>query len=36
MPVAKKVKEYNEKKWIETGHDLDFIFTRDGKEYGCE
>jgi hypothetical protein len=36
MPVAEKVKEYNGKKWEKTGHDLDFIFKRDGVEYGCE
>jgi hypothetical protein len=26
MPVAKKVREYNGKKWEKTGHDLDFVF----------
>ena len=36
MPVAKKVREYNGKKWEETGHDLDFVFQRDGIGYGCE
>lgn len=36
MPKAKKVKEYNGKKWEETGHDLDFVFSRDGVAYGCE
>jgi len=36
MPKAKKVKEYNDKKWEKTGHDLDFVFRRDGVDYGCE
>lgn len=36
MPKAKKVKEYNDKKWEKTGHDLDFVFERDGVAYGCE
>lgn len=35
-PEAKKVKEYNDKKWEKTGHDLDFVFSRDGVAYGCE
>ena len=36
MPVASKVREYNGKKWENTGHDLDFVFKRDNIEYGCE
>jgi len=36
MPMEEKVKEYNGRKWTQTGHDLDFIFSRDGVEYGCE
>lgn len=36
MPEAQKVKEYNGKKWTKTGHDLDFVFTRDNIAYGCE
>jgi hypothetical protein len=36
MPVASKVRKYKEKLWEKTGHDLDFVFTRDGLEYGCE
>lgn len=36
MPVAKKVREYNGKKWEKTGHDLDFVFERDNINYGCE
>jgi hypothetical protein len=36
MPKAKKVKEYAGKKWEKTGHDLDFVFMRDGIAYGCE
>jgi len=36
MPVGEKVKEYRGKKWEKTGHDLDFVFVKDGKEYGTE
>ncbi|MCX5855775.1 MAG: hypothetical protein NTZ24_14600 [Deltaproteobacteria bacterium] len=36
LPKAKKVKEFNDKKWEKTGHDLDFVFSRDGVAYGCE
>lgn len=36
MPIGQKVKEFNGNKWTETNHDLDFVFTRDGVEYGCE
>lgn len=36
MPKGTKVKEYNGKAWEKTGHDLDYIFARDGIEYGCE
>ncbi|MFH1226640.1 MAG: hypothetical protein V1701_01900 [Planctomycetota bacterium] len=36
MPVAKKVREYKGKKWEKTGHDLDFIFSKDNIGYGCE
>jgi len=36
MPKAKKVKEYADKKWGKTGHDLDFVFMRDEVAYGCE
>lgn len=36
MPKSKKVKEYNGIKWAKTGHDLDFVFQRDGIDYGCE
>lgn len=30
------VNEYRGIKWIETGHDLDYIFEKDGRTYGCE
>lgn len=30
------VSEYNGKKWEETGHDLDYVFEKDGRAYGCE
>ena len=36
MPVAKKVREYNGREWVQTGHDLDFIFVKDKISYGCE
>lgn len=36
MPVASKVREYEGTKWERTGHDLDFVFTKDGIAYGCE
>jgi hypothetical protein len=36
MPVEEKVKEYRGKKWEKTGHDLDFVFVKDGIEYGAE
>ncbi len=36
MPISQKVKEYKDKKWEKTNHNLDFIFTRDGISYGCE
>lgn len=36
MPVGAKVREYEGLKWEKTGHDLDFVFKRDGVSYGCE
>ena len=36
MPRAEKVREWRDRKWEKTGHDLDYIFERDGVEYGCE
>ncbi len=36
MPTAKKVREYNGKRWEKTGHDLDLAFKKDGIDYGCE
>jgi len=36
MPAATKVKEYKGKRWDKTGHDLDFVFSKDGIDYGCE
>ena len=35
-PIKTKVKKFRGKIWKETGHDLDFIFRRDGICYGCE
>jgi hypothetical protein len=33
---AREAKEFNGVVWRETGHDLDFIFSRDGVSYGVE
>lgn len=34
--VDEKVNKFNGKKWEKSGHDLDFIFTKEGLYYGCE
>jgi hypothetical protein len=34
--VGEEAKSYEGKTWAETGHDLDFIFLRDGIAYGVE
>lgn len=36
MPVGNKIKEFKGKRWTKTDNDLDFVFSRDGIEYGCE
>jgi len=36
LPIASKVKEYNDKKWIKSAHDLDFVFEKDNISDGCE
>jgi predicted RecB family endonuclease len=36
IPGGMKVREYNGRKWDKTDHDLDFVFKKDGVEYGCE
>ena len=36
IPKAKKVKSYGGVTWERSGHDLDFVFERDGIAYGCE
>ncbi len=36
MPTGQKVNIYNSRKWKKTGHDLDFVFTKDKIAYGCE
>jgi hypothetical protein len=36
IPAGEKVREWDGKKWEKTGHDLDFVFERDGIAYGCE
>jgi len=33
---GEKVRDFNGKRWEKTGHDLDFVFERDGINYGCE
>jgi len=34
--IDNKVKKFKGKTWKKTGHDLDFVFERDGIYYGCE
>jgi hypothetical protein len=36
MPIGSKVRSFREKEWVETGHDLDRVFVRDGIAYGTE
>jgi len=36
MPVAAEVREWQGRKWDQSGHDLDRIFVRDGIYYGVE
>jgi len=36
MPKAANVQEWGNARWIETGHDLDRVFERDGLVYGVE
>ena len=36
VPKGKKVRSYGGVKWEKTGHDLDFVFEKDGVAYGCE
>ncbi|MFQ5882263.1 MAG: hypothetical protein ACE5I9_07295, partial [Candidatus Methylomirabilales bacterium] len=36
IPTAENVREYKGSKWVETGHNLDRIFERDGVAYGTE
>lgn len=36
LPVARKVREHNGKRWTETNHDLDRLYTRDDVFYGIE
>lgn len=33
---GRNVREFNGKRWEKTGHNLDFIFHRDGRTYGVE
>ena len=33
---GQKVKKYNGEEWTKTNHDLDFVFKKDGINYGCE
>lgn len=34
--VAEESSSYRDRKWASTGHDLDFIFERDGRGFGIE
>lgn len=34
--MGRKVREFEGRKWTKTGHDLDFVFGRDGAKYGME
>ena len=34
--AGRNTNEYGGRRWSETGHDLDFIFERDGRVYGVE
>lgn len=36
QPVGHEVRSWNGVDWIETGHDLDRVFQRDGLQYGAE
>ncbi len=36
MPIGAKVRSHGDKVWVETGHDLDRVFARDGIAYGTE
>ena len=36
LPKDKKVRSNGGIKWTKTGHDLDFVFEKDGVAYGCE
>ena len=34
--VARHANEFEGRSWVTTGHNLDFIFRRDGVAYGVE
>jgi hypothetical protein len=34
--IGEEANQYKEVKWVETKHNLDFIFERDGIAYGIE
>lgn len=36
MPMAREVKSWQGRNWLETNHDLDRVFQRDGINYGTE
>ena len=36
MQRGRNVREFGDKRWIETDHDLDFLFEKDGRTYGVE
>lgn len=36
LPKGQNVNEYDDKKWTQTDHNLDFIIEKDNRVYGCE
>jgi len=34
--IAENAREYQGQRWEESSNDLDYIFERDGRVYGCE
>jgi hypothetical protein len=36
MPQGENVKTWEDRTWVDTGHDLDRVFMRDGIPYGAE
>src|SRR5438067_1640673 len=36
LMIGRDTSEYHDRKWIESKHNLDFVFERDGRVYGVE